>query len=413
MNILLINHYAGTPKLGMEYRPYFLAKEWSKKGHVVTIIASSESHYRQLQPGVSKKITLEVIDGINYMWVKTPKYNGNGLGRFINILSFVLFLWTKAKYISTLINPNVVIASSTYPLDNYPSKKIAKLSKSKYIFEIHDLWPLSPIELGGYSVNHPFIKLLQHSENYAYRNCDLVVSILPKTLEHTVSHGLQSNKWHHIPNGIVLGDWGNSQSLSETENDLLDKLISSKQYSIAYTGAIGLANALDVFIEASKLASDLPINFFIVGGGTELDNLKQKAKHEKLSNLYFIDPIVKQKMPSLLDKFDILYIGLKNESLFRFGISPNKMFDYMMAAKPIIQSINAGNDMVSEANCGFSIPPENPKAVVGAIQKLIALADSERAQLGANGKNYVINNHDYRKLADNFLNLMQNNLKKR
>ncbi|MBN2746796.1 MAG: glycosyltransferase, partial [Bacteroidales bacterium] len=145
MNIMLINHYAGSPQMGMEYRPYYLAKEWISKGHKVVVIAADNAHVRKIQPIIFASFTSESIDGIEYLWVKTPEYQGNGIARVKNMFSFVSQLNRKASFLSRKYRPDVVIASSTYPLDNYPAHKIAKLSGAIYMYEIHDLWPLSPM----------------------------------------------------------------------------------------------------------------------------------------------------------------------------------------------------------------------------------------------------------------------------
>ena len=82
MNILLINHYAGSVRHGMEFRPYYLAREWVKSGHNVQIVAASFSHIRADQPemsGAAQKS--EVIDGIDYRWYRAPSHAGNGAGR--------------------------------------------------------------------------------------------------------------------------------------------------------------------------------------------------------------------------------------------------------------------------------------------------------------------------------------------
>ena len=92
MNILYINHYAGGPSYGMEYRPYYLAREWVRAGHSVTIVAASQSHVRSKQPAVSSRFTIECVDGVNFVWCETPKYQGNGVGRVRNIATFLLRL---------------------------------------------------------------------------------------------------------------------------------------------------------------------------------------------------------------------------------------------------------------------------------------------------------------------------------
>ena len=146
MKIIVINHYAGSPTLGMEYRPYYLAKQWVNLGHDVTIIASTNSHIRQNKVHVKYDFDEEMVDGVRYVWVKTPMYKGNGAKRVYNMLSFVTKLWMNALRISKLYNPDIVIASSTYTFDNYAALKIAKISGAKYFYEVHDLWPLSLIE---------------------------------------------------------------------------------------------------------------------------------------------------------------------------------------------------------------------------------------------------------------------------
>ena len=175
MNILLLNHYAGTPALGMEYRPYYLAREWVRAGHRVLVVAANFSHVRASQPTGGD----EVIDGIAYRWLPTPRYRGNGPGRLRNIASFLHQVWADAPRLAAAYRPDVVIASSTYPMDCWPARRIARCADATLVHEVHDLWPRSPIELSGMSKWHPFALLCQWAENSAYRHADLVVSMLP------------------------------------------------------------------------------------------------------------------------------------------------------------------------------------------------------------------------------------------
>ncbi|MBI9033571.1 MAG: glycosyltransferase family 4 protein [Bacteroidales bacterium] len=409
MNILLINHYAGSPKHGMEYRPYYLSKKWIDQGHNVSIISASHSHVRQQQPNTKGQSWYnEKIDGIDYHWVKTNAYSGNGLGRILNILSFVLKLFINKQKISKLIKPDVVIASSTYPLDNYPARSIARMNKAKYIYEVHDIWPLSPIELGGFSKWHPYIMLLQASECYAYKYADQVVSMLPKAAEHMISKGLDPAKFHYIPNGVELQEWEQKQVTPDSHLQLINKLKKENKQLIAYTGSLGLANSIETLLEAAKiLQSNHELCFLIIGGGPEKENLKKISQSYDLNNVYFLDPVPKKCIPDLLSHFDILYIGLQKQSLFRFGISPNKLIDYMMASKPIIQAINAGNDMVGDAKCGISVEAENPQAICEAVLKLSQKSPQQKADIGLNGHKFVLSHHEYSILADRFLKIMK------
>jgi len=407
MNILIINHYAGSPDMGMEFRPYFMAQEWKKMGHKVTIIAASYAHVRTVQKYFKKTIQKEIINGIDYIWIKTPKYEGNGIGRIKNIFSFIWHLNLRVKKFTKELNPDVVIASSTYPFDIFPAKKIARLNNAKLIFEVHDLWPLSPIELGGMSRNHPFIRAVQFVEDFAYKHCDLVISMLPKTKEHMISRGLNPSKFNYIPNGINLDDWTDKQEIPNEHDTLINNLRNAGKKLVCYAGSYGIANSLDTLINTAQLLQNENIAIILVGKGPEKLNFIKIVKKENINNVYFLPPVKKQQIPDLLDKMDILYIGLQRQSLFRFGISPNKMFDYMMAGKPIIQSIEAGNNIVKDANCGLSVEPENPKETKNTILKLLSHSEEELKQIGLNGKNYVLKNHEYAVLAKKFIDIIK------
>ena len=116
----------------------------------------------------------------------------------------------------------------------------------------HDLWPLSPIELGGMSKNHPFIVWMQMAENYAYRKADYIVSMLPNTIEHMISHGMDKRKWHFIPNGFVSSDWENPEKLSSACIAKVESIKSDFNYLIGYTGGLGISNAMDNFFKCSE-----------------------------------------------------------------------------------------------------------------------------------------------------------------
>lgn len=409
MNILYINHYAGSPKYGMEYRPYYMSKEWCKLGHNVTILASSYSHVRNLQPDVTKVKTLENIDGIKYIWYKTPSYSSNGFGRVKNICSFLFNVWKDRKQLVKELNPNVVIASSTYPMDIWIAKAIAHEANAKLIFELHDLWPLSPIELGGMSPYHPFILWCQAAENAVYKYSDVVVSMLPNVHEHVRKHGFDLGKLYIIPNGVVEDDWKKENILPISDQALsifLDEQKNKGNILVGYAGAHGKPNALEFLLEAAKKLKTAHISVVLVGAGLDKKALIEKKFQENIDNVYFFDPIPKKEIPSFLENLDIAYIGLQNQSLFRFGISPNKLMDYMMAGKPIVCAIKSGNDPVSDIQCGISVEPNNPDAISKAILELSYLLPSDRQRMGDKGHSHIVKEQTYSKLAKKFLEAM-------
>ena len=391
----------------MEFRPYYLAREWVRAGHRVQIVAASQSHVRSMQPEFQTAAGDELIDGIAYRWLATPTYAGNGLGRVKNIWSFCRQLWADAPRIAADFKPDVVIASSTYPMDIWVARRIARLANAKLVYEVHDLWPLSPIELSGMSPRHPFALLCQKAENDAYRDADVVISMLPKVHGHMAAHGLDLRKLTIVPNGITLDEWaGEGEPLAVELSAFFNAQQAAGKIVLGYAGSHGLPNALDVLLDAAKL---LPphIAVVMVGGGHEKARLAQRVKDESLTNVTLFPPIPKLQIPALLAQFDIAYIGWRRPPIYRFGIAPNKLMDYMMARRPVLHSVEAGNDPVAECQAGLTVPPEDARAVAHGVVALAALAPVELAAMGARGRAFVLANHTYPVLAQRFVEALR------
>jgi len=318
--------------------------------------------------------------------------------------SFVHRLYRYASILADDFSPDVVIASSTYPMDIWPAHRIAKICNAKLVFEVHDLWPLTPIELGGMSPRHPFIMLVQAAENYAYRHADSVVSILPKVHEYVASKGMARDKLHIIPNGVDTNGWpSTTPSLPSDVKNKLVEITQTGHVIVGYAGNHGISNSLDTLLHTAQVMRNEPVSFVLVGNGPEKDDLKRFAKNERLSNVYFFDAIPREQIPALLQSFDIAFIGWRRHPLYRFGIAPNKLIDYMMAARPILHAVDAGNDLVEEANCGLTVAPETAEAAADGIRELFRLSTAERKVMGERGKEYVLKNLAYPILSERFL----------
>jgi len=403
VNILYIDHYAGAPAYGMEYRPYYLAREWVRAGHRVTIVGASQAHVRSHQPPTRGTFSRETIDGIDYLWCDTPAYRGNGLGRVLNILVFLRRLHQWPRWLD--LKPDVVIASSTYPADIGAARRIARRHGATLVWEVHDLWPLSPIELGGMSRRHPFVVWMQRAENAACRDADVVLSILPKAEAHLREHGMAAHKFVHVPNGIDPAEWAGEAAapVPPAHAASIARARDRGDLLVAYAGAHGVANALDSMLDAAALMRGDRVSWFLIGDGPEKAALQRRVTDQALAKVELLGPVPKAAIPDLLRRMDVLYIGLRPEPLFRFGISPNKLMDYMMAGRPIVCAIAAGNDLVAEAGCGLTVAPQNAAAVADALHKLAALAPGERHALGESGRAYVLKHHTYPVLAQRFL----------
>ncbi len=399
--IWIVNQYAGSPTHGMEFRHYYLAKEFVKAGHEVFIISGSYSHLYKQQPITHGDFTFENIHGINYCWVKIPTYEkSTSIGRFKNMLKFMFQL--KKIPLKKLNRPDSIIVSSPSLFPIIRAKKWARKYNAKLIFEIRDIWPLSLQELAGISSLHPLILFMKQFERFAYKNSDSIVSVLPGGYLHVLKYGVKPNKIVCIPNGIDLEEVAHPQALEKTISDQ----IPQNKFIIGYAGSIGVANALDWFINAAiELKNDQEIAFVVFGNGAEKDKFIEQTKGCK--NIQFFDSVRKDEFQSLLNRFDVCYIGWKNDSLYRFGISANKLFDYLYSAKPIIHSVNAFNDPVKEAQAGVSVLPENTAEIIHAIYSIKNMTDSERDELGQQGRKFVLEHHTYHVLAENYLGLIK------
>ena len=96
-----------------------------------SIVAASQSHLRSVAPRVQGGSAREQIDGVDYLWLRTPAYRGNGVGRVFNIAVFCLRLAARARQLAREFRPDVVIASSTYPMDIWPARRIARIAGAR------------------------------------------------------------------------------------------------------------------------------------------------------------------------------------------------------------------------------------------------------------------------------------------
>jgi len=392
--IWFINDYAGSKYHGMEFRNYYFAKELVKLGHKVYIISASYMHLFKKLPKVDGDYTFEDINGINYLWVKVPKYQSSTDKK--RVLKW--FVFTKKLYslpLDKMQKPDVVVASPMAPFLVFPAYKLAKKFNAKFFYEVKDIWPLSLQELGGFSKYNPLIAMMSFAEKFAIKRADEVISSLQNYGEH-LKKDLHINKeFHWICNGIDLEEMQNIEPLPKE----VESKIPKNKFIVGYTGTVGIANDLQTFCESAKLLQKYKdIMFVIVGDGKEKLNLvKQYGKYD---NILFIEPIKKTQVQSILKLFDVCYIGLQKENLFKYGVSPNKLFDYMFSGKPILYAIDSGkNNIVKVANCGVSAEPQNKNSISKAILSIYNLDKDKRNNMGLNGKEYVVNNFSYKELA--------------
>lgn len=395
--IWLVNQYSSTPETAMGGRHYYLAEELAKKGHQVYVVAGSYSHLLRKPKVFNGKYFIEEIHpNFSFVWVNLPLYNqAHSKQRVINWFKFSWALIGLKQFIKE--KPDVILYSSPSPIGSFGAQYLARFFKVPFIFEVRDIWPLTLVELAGHSPKHPFIRLMQWIEDRSYKKAKYVFSNLFNAIEHMQTRGLQAEKFHWIPNGVSLAEVSTKEPLSF---EVLTQIPQNK-FIIGYTGTIGVANAIDDLIKAAQFVSHISdIHFILVGSGKEKNGMIKKVQELGLNNITFIDAIPKKQIQSMLEQFDTCYIGWQKNSLYRFGIAPNKLPEYLYAGKPIIHAFSGKGDIVQQANAGVTVEAENPQAIANAIVKVYGLSQEKRTEFGNNGKKYVLQHLNYATLAE-------------
>lgn len=402
------HHYAGSPSLGMSYRPYYLTRAFQNAGHQAYIISASEHHLLQKRTRQRPSIQLKIIDGVNFIQLKTKAYREGILGRLINMYSYVMRFHLHHRQLVALTGqPDVIIVSSAHPLHYLILEKLAKQYKARLVFEVRDLWPLSLIQLLSISRWNPFVMWLGWLERRAYRNADSVVSLLDGAFPYMEQRGLDKARFHVIPNGTSMALFQNKQPLSLATQQPLRTLKAKGFFLIGYAGAIGKPNALTDLIDAMAcLSAHHPfIHCVMIGEGGYKKNLQAMVEAKRLTTITFLPAIPKYEIPAFLDFMDVLYLGRDDADVFQYGVSPNKLFDYMMAAKPIIESGGTNQSMVALHQCGIRCTPAAPNVIANAIRQMHALTQKERDEMGLRGRAVVESTYQYEVLARRYMEL--------
>jgi len=399
-NLWILNHYSGNLEKGMEYRHFFLARHLINLGHSVSIVSSTYSHLFSSPPKTKALIKHEVVDGVDFIWLKSPKYKLNGVKRLLNMLSYSVlahFLDLEKR----LGTPDVVLGSSPHPFVLLNALALSKRFRAASLVEVRDLWPLMLVELGSMKASHPLARVFQAIEKKSFKEADRVISLWHSADNYMLENGVSKEKYRYLPNGIELND-----NIFDGQHELLSSVDEHKiegKFIIGYGGSHGHANPLDQVIDAClelQFRGICNVIFYMVGSGPEKPNAIARAKSLSLKNLIWHDPVPKDVIMAFYKKLDVTFIGLKDLPLFKYGPTPNKLMDYLAAGKPIIYAINSSFDPVKKQNLGLSIKPEDGDALADAIVTMRDTGELKLKEMGSRSRNYVEKFHSYKELAN-------------
>jgi len=307
----------------------------------------------------------------------------------------VFFNWKKVD------KPNVIIVSSLSLLSILNGLYLKHKFKTKLIFEIRDIWPLTLVEEGGYSKYNPVVVFLSLVEKLGYRKSDLVVGTMPNIGQHVFNVTQNKNiNCACLPFGFDLKQY----DLLDRNEDILRKFdIPINKFIIGYAGSIGLSNGLGTLINVIKaLNDDEQIFFLLIGDG----GLKEKYENDLINckNVIFTGNVERKHVSIFLSKCNALYFASLKSKVWDFGWSPNKLIDYMISGKPVIASYSGYQSMINEAESGEFVPAEDENALLNIFRKYAAMNHSELEIIGERGKKWLIENRQWNTLALEYLN---------
>lgn len=391
--IWIINQYVTRYEDSGGSRHLDFASEWVKKGYEVHIFASG-FHYNEYKEKIlleNEEFKTEIINGVNVHWLRVTPYSSNNYKRFISMYSFYKNVKNYIFNIKNFKKPDIVIGSSVHLLAVLAAYNISKKFNSKFIVEIRDLWPETLVRLGKISKLHPIYLGFHCLEKFLYKKADNIVSLLCGA--HNYINKYTNTKVECIPNAFDINKLDN----------FINKNSNNEKFTVMYLGTVGIANSVDTLLNAAIELKNKDIIFKIIGSGVAKKELEKYKAVNNIDNLIFEDPIPKSKVLEKLTQADILWTGMPNsKELYEYGLSSNKIYDYMAVKRPIIISTPLESNIIKDAKCGISVDAENSKELSKAIETLYNMDSKSREKLSNNGFDYLMDNFTIQKLSNSW-----------
>ncbi len=403
----MVNQYAGAPDRPSGSRHFDLARQLVARGHDVTIFAAGLSHGTGREERLAGRQLYRVdwFSGVRFVWLRTTPYHGNTVRRPINMLSFVAaFLVVQARFAT----PGTVIGSTVHPFAAFGAWLAARLRGAQFAFEIRDLWPQTLVDLGAMRVGSPGERGLRWIEAFLVKRASAVITVLPGMRDYLAGRKLPYDHVVYIPNGVDTAVFDVTdlvpaeipESVARTL-ERIRRLQADSRVVYGYVGSFGYVNRVDVIIDAVRIAEERApgrIGLVIVGDGPERAELEPLVAGSRAA--FIAPPVPKRLIPHLLQTLDATVVHATATPVYRYGISFNKLFEYMALARPVAFACASAYDPVALAGAGVTVEPDDPERLARAMLEIADAGPEERSRMGAAGREYVIREHNMAHLGD-------------
>lgn len=406
MRVLILNQYALPAGEAGITRHGDIGAELVRRGHEVTVIASDYDYFTRQRTHRGGQSGASNHDGVKFVWLRTGGYVGNDRRRMFSMVRYATSaIWAGWR---ERPGPDVIIGSSPQPLAPLAADGVARLQRRPWIFEARDIWPSALVDLGAIRRGSRTHRVLERVERYAYGRASAVVTVPPLGRLRLKELGLDESKCTHIPNGAttLLSQPG---PLPETLNWLTHE---SDGFLLVYAGAIGVPHDFGTVVESVRLLKERHrdvydrLTVLIVGDGVAAPSVRQQAERHRLDHLLVQPAINKPAIRSLLLRADACLMQAAASDHFRYGFSPNKLFDYFGASKPVLIA-SAYPTLVDEVRAGIRFNPGDPGALARAVIQIMDTPDAERRAMGERGRRLVEERYSIAAVTDRYEALLQ------
>jgi glycosyltransferase involved in cell wall biosynthesis len=391
LNVWFLSAYE-QPK-GPISRIFDYGQQLVRRGHRVTVFVNSYFHRTHVELlGPRERWRIEDVEGLRVVWLRTFHYADNGLRRGINMLSFARRALQAQRTLADA--PDVVVGDSVPLSSGWAAARIARARGAALVFQVRDVWPIALVYDGGLSRHSPVYYAFRWVEKALYRESYRICATMPFLQDHVAESGSDPAKVTWVPNGVNLRNY----HVVDPADGPADRPLT-----VMYAGAFGNAHDVITIVRAAHLLATRgvgPFQFVLVGDGVKRPECERLASSLGLGNVEFRNQVPKQDVPALQAGADVLVACVLDSRAYEFGINLNKIFDYFASGRPVVFSGRSPNDPVAESGCGFSIPPENPKAMADALARLRAMNRDQRIELGRRARSYAEIHFDVDVLAD-------------
>lgn len=331
-----------------------------------------------------------------FCFVPVSPYRKNGLSRVFNWVSFavnvvVAALWRSRK------RPNIIYASSPHLLTGVAGAALSAIFRVPFVLEVRDLWPKVLSDMGQIREKSTTYRLLAWLESMLYVRADRIVALTNGTAMVLRNTGVSESKITTIPNGADPGFFKTNISRSAAREEY-----GFSKLTFLYAGAHGPANGLEQLLQAASEHPNVDVVF--VGDGISRLDLIDRASHLGLANVSFMPAVAKSEMPKLLLAADVGVHCLADVPLFRYGVSPNKLYDYMAAGKPVVTNTPGEMaDLVEVSGSGVAV---SPASLAEGMTIMSEATENQRNEWGRQGMLYMARHQSRQMLATRLLALL-------